>query len=98
MRIAEEVAKDGMAVKEKVKKYIADFIAEKEITSVLETGTYMGTGSTMAIIEGLTRHGKKFRFDSIEVNPVHHRMAKRNVPRLRGVNLHLGLSLPRSRS
>ena len=95
MRVAAEVMEDGMSCKGELLTFLSDFIAENEITKVIETGTYMGTGSTMAIIEGLTRHGKEFEFHSIEVNPEHHRMATQNVPKLNGVTLHLGLSVGR---
>lgn len=97
MRIAEQVVKNGMAAQGALLKFLSDFIAEKEITSVLESGTYLGTGSTMAIIDGLTRHGKEFEFHSIEVNPGHYCQAEKNVPKLRGVNLHLGVSVPKSK-
>lgn len=84
-----------MAAKGEMLTFLSDFIHNEGITKVLETGTYLGTGSTMAIIEGLTRGGKEFEFHTIEVNPGHYCQAEKNVPKLRGVNLHLGLSVPK---
>lgn len=95
MRVAEDLVKDGMTAKGEFLTLLADLIAEHEITKVIETGTYYGTGTTMAIIDGLTRHGKDFEFHSIEVNPMHYAVAKTNVPKLKGVNLINGLSIPR---
>ena len=93
MRIAEDIQQDGMKATGELLKFMSDLIAKEKMTKVIETGTYLGTGSTMAIIEGLTRHGLPFEFYTIEVNPKHHRMAQRNVPRLSGVHLVNGLTV-----
>lgn len=96
MKVASEVAKDGMSAKGEMLTFISDLIAKEGITKIIETGTYLGTGTTMAVVDGLTKHGKDFTFYSIEVNPSHYRQAKRNVPRLRGINIINGLSIGHS--
>ena len=62
MLIAEEVCKNGMAATGEFLKHLTALIASNGITKVIETGTYLGTGSTKAIIEGLKMHKKPFHF------------------------------------
>ena len=93
MLIAEEVCKNGMAATGEFLKHLTALIASNGITKVIETGTYLGTGSTKAIIDGLKMHKKPFHFISIEVNPEHHRKAQRNVGRIQGVELWNGCSI-----
>ena len=96
MRIAADIDEAGMTCKGELMDFVSDLIYKEMLTKVIETGTYLGTGSTMALINGLTRTGKQFQFYSIECNPIFFRQAKRNVPRLRGVHLVNGLTVSRS--
>ncbi len=67
---------------------------------ILETGTFIGKGTTTVIASALRDIGiKGARFYSIEVNPGLHALARRNLEKagLSGyVNLLNGLSVPRS--
>ena len=73
--------------------------AEIRPRKLLETGTYLGDGSTRIIASCLAELAlDDARFLSIEVNPEHHRVAAGNLARrglLRRVTLVNGLSLPR---
>lgn len=70
---------------------------------ILETGTYFGLGTTMAIIDGLVKAGAEdFLFFTIEANPEFYHKAKANLESLipKGwlntlVHLQHGLSIPR---
>jgi hypothetical protein len=67
-------------------------------TRIIETGTYVGAGTT-AIIAGALRQFQiqNAEFFTIEVNPSYHEIAQRNIQKL-GVPITslLGLSVPRS--
>lgn len=67
-------------------------------TRVIETGTYLGVGTTVVIAASL-RHWQveNARFFSIEVNPRHHALAVENLARMGlPATLLLGLSVPRA--
>jgi hypothetical protein len=96
MRIAEDLVKDGATVSESFQKAITDIIAANGFTRIIETGTYHGTGTTRAVLEGLRRHGKPFEFYSIEVNPTNYRIAQGNLGTQRGLHLVNGLSIDRA--
>lgn len=65
---------------------------------IIETGTYLGTGTTATIASALQQVGLNDAvFFSIEVNPVHYRRAAANLERYgQAVRLLHGLSLPRA--
>ncbi len=66
-------------------------------SKIIETGTYLGRGTSTIIWKALNDLGINADFTTIEVNPEHHRLAsewfKANSM---NVNAELGLSLPRS--
>jgi predicted O-methyltransferase YrrM len=70
-------------------------IEQRRPRRILETGTFIGTGSTRIIVDAVRELGIESEFVSIEVNPDCHQMAVLN---LRGehVRLACGLSIPRS--
>lgn len=93
MRIAEDLVKDGATVSESFQKAITDLIASKGLTRIIETGTYHGTGTTRAVLEGVKRHGMGFDFYSIEVNPSNFRIAQGHLGFQKGLHLINGLSI-----
>lgn len=93
MRVAEDVIYNGMTSSGAFNKALTALIANRGITKVIETGTYLGTGTTKAIIEGLQAHGKPFQFFSLEVNPSNYSKAVMNVGRVEGVHLLNVLSI-----
>lgn len=93
MQIAEEVVKQGMTSSGAFNKALETIVANNGLTEVIETGTYLGEGTTRAIIKGLQAHGKPFRFFSIEVNPNTYAKAVMNVGKVEGVFLLNGLSI-----
>lgn len=75
MRIAEQVVKNGMSAGDSFMRWITTIIREHECKKIVETGSYMGTGTTRAIREALTGDEEVY---SIEVNPEHYAQAKKN--------------------
>ena len=73
---------------------------ENEPKKIIETGTYLGTGTTSIIAEALkSRDIKESKFYSIEINPENYLKAKFNLAEsglLQFVNLLNGVSVPRS--
>jgi hypothetical protein len=92
MRIAEEVVKQGMAAGTAFMDAITDLIWTNKLKKIIETGSYEGLGTTRAIRNGMTGGEEVY---SIEVNPTHHRIAKRNNADS-SISLLLGLSVPNS--
>lgn len=96
MQIAEHLVHSGATVGDAFKNEITNLVAENSITKVLETGTLYGEGTTMAVIEGMKRHGKPFDFISIEVNPENYQQAKKNLGIVNGLHLWNGQSVAKS--
>ena len=73
--------------------------AEVRPTKIIETGTYLGTGTTKVMAEAIRDLKlKDVVFHSIEVKPQHFEAAKRNLAKSglsEAVQLHHGLSVPR---
>lgn len=93
MRVAEDVVMHGMTSSGAFNKALTALVANRGITKVIETGTYLGEGTTKAIIEGLQAHGKPFKFFSLEVNPSNYAKAVMNVGKVEGVFLLNVLSI-----
>ena len=75
-------------------------ISEYKPTKIIETGTYLGTGTTFLIAKALKKYGfNNTKFFSIEVNPKHYAIAQQNI---KNQNIQeyvtglLGLSVPRN--
>lgn len=75
---------------------LASLCHEKPIRSVIETGTYKGTGSTMAVARALRASGRRgWKIDTVEINPGFVAEATENLaPFGMSVAIHQGLSLP----
>lgn len=78
---------------------IRQLFAEHRPTKLVETGTYLGEGTTRVIADALRQLGiSEAQFHSIEINPGHLAQARGNLSR-KGlaslVNLHHGVSVPR---
>ncbi len=78
---------------------IFEVINKYKPSKLLETGTYLGEGTTRIIIEALQNTGiNNFEFYSIEINPNNLQQARFNLDRrglLNKVNLMNGLSVPK---
>lgn len=96
MLIAEEVAKHGMSVSGEFGKFLTHLVSSNGITKVIETGTYMGLGTTKSLIAGLQANKKPFHLISIEINPAFHKMAQRNIGKVQGVELWNGRSIAKN--
>lgn len=95
MRIAEDIAKDGVLAGTQFTDAITDLVYTNKMTRIIETGTYHGTGTTRAVLNGIHKHKvKPVHFVSIEVNPEYYATARRNTfgeP----VSILKGLSIPK---
>ncbi len=78
---------------------IRQLFAEHRPTKLVETGTYLGEGTTRVIADALRQLGiSEAQFHSIEINPGHLAQARGNLYRhglASQVNLHHGVSVPR---
>jgi len=95
MRIASEIPNYGMSCATDLQHNIATLVGQETITKVIETGTYLGLGTTKAVLKGMKAHGMEFQFISIEVNPSHCRQAMANNVGIHGVEFWNGLSIPK---
>jgi len=104
MRIAENIEKKGMSVCNggEFCNAITDAIVERKPKTLIETGTYFGTGTTMCILSALKiahERSDLWSFVSIEVNPSFCEMAKMNLNGAgyfdRDVHISNALTIPR---
>jgi hypothetical protein len=96
MQIAETLSKSGMSAGTAFMSALSDLVASKKLTRIIETGTYHGTGTTRAILDGVARHeNRPVSFVSIEVNPYNYQMALSN-NKGQPVTILNGLSIPKS--
>jgi len=91
MRIAEEVVRNGMAAGNGFMNWIATIIREYKCKKIVETGSYLGEGTTAAIRRGMQVDEEVY---SIEVNPEYHSIAIENNLNS-GIHFLNGLSVPR---
>ena len=92
MQIAQQLMPNGMAAHNDFKDAITYLIKTEKLQRIIETGSYLGEGTTQAIADALVGHEQVY---SIEVNPRHYEIARkrhRNTP----INFMLGLSVGRS--
>jgi len=76
---------------------VMDLFRQARPSRIIETGTYLGMGTTAAIGNALRQWGIEAEFFTIEVNPQRHAAAVQNIQR-QGFRARalLGLSVPRS--
>lgn len=91
MRVAEEVVRNGMSAGNSFMRWIATIIREHKCKRIVETGSYLGEGTTEAIRRAM--HGDEEVY-SIEVNPEYHSIAIENNLNS-GIHFLNGLSVPR---
>jgi len=92
MQIAQHLMPNGMGAHNDFRDAITDLIRTKKLQRIVETGSYLGEGTTQAIADALVGDEQVW---SIEVNPRHYEIARkrhRNTP----INFLLGLSIGRS--
>ena len=92
MLIAEQIVKIGMSAGTAFTDFITNTIREYSLMKIIETGSYMGTGTTAAIRAGMPQGAAVY---SIEVNPDYHIIAKKN-NEWSDIHFVLGLSVPHS--
>src|SRR5688572_695202 len=92
MQIAENLVKSGATTGKKFNEKLTEFVREKSFKKVIETGTLYGTGTTQAILNGLQGD---YTFFSIEENPEHYLIAKKNLRGAKGLQIINGLSVGR---
>lgn len=90
MLIAENLVKSGAVSGDKFNEKLTELIKNSSITKVIETGTLYGTGTTRAILNGLSG---EFDFFSIECNPANFKTAKKNLGSVKGLHLINGLTV-----
>ena len=96
MKIAEVVVQNGISAGTAFMDALTDLVASEKITRIIETGTYLGLGTTAAILKGIEAHGiTPVTFVSIEVNPSNYNQAVRNTQG-KPVTILNGLSIPKS--
>jgi hypothetical protein len=73
---------------------LGQLIAERRIMCAVETGTFIGNGSTPIIADYLRRNGKSI-LCTIESNPIHYKLARTNLRTIPNIRCFYGLSFPR---
>jgi hypothetical protein len=94
MQIAEDLVRSGATAGVAFKNEIIQMIKMGGFTKIIETGTYHGTGTTRAVLQGVDK-SKPFDFISIECNPVHVEIARKNTGKMEGFTILEGLSVPK---
>lgn len=94
MQIAENLVKAGATAGLAFKREITEMVRTGGFTRIIETGTYYGTGTTRAVLQGIDK-SKPFDFISIECNPAHVEIARKNTGHIPGFTILEGLSVPR---
>lgn len=80
MILASKIDPHGIAASMELRKDIYDVIMKYRPSSIIETGTYNGLGSTSAILHGLKDANiQRFSFISIECNPHNYAEAQKNI-------------------
>jgi len=94
MKIAHDYEKNGIIVKStSIQDILIDLFSKIRPKRIIETGTYLGLGSTQMISIALEENNiTDVEFYSIEVNPEYYEQAKKNVRK--NVILINGLSVP----
>lgn len=91
MQIAQQLMPNGMSAKSEFKFALTELIKTYRLKRIIETGSYMGEGTTQAIADAMV--GDEIVY-SIEVNPRFYEMA-RKMHKNTSINFLLGLSIAR---
>jgi hypothetical protein len=94
MLLANTIKGYGMKCSKELEHNITTLIVEENITKVVETGSYLGLGTTKAVLKGMKLLDLEYEFISIEVNPEYHKQAVNNNIGSSATFLN-GLSIPR---
>ena len=92
MQIAQNLMPNGMAAHNDFMDAITHLIKTKKLEQIIETGCYLGEGTTQAIADALVGDEQVF---SIEVNPRYYEIARKK-HRNTIINFLLGLSIDRA--
>ncbi|REJ84534.1 MAG: hypothetical protein DWQ44_08960 [Bacteroidetes bacterium] len=79
MRLAGEIMAAGMTCVSDLKQKIFQMVTQEKPMRILETGTYLGTGSTRAFVDAAISSGHSLQFHTIEVNEGHFELARKNL-------------------
>ena len=94
MKIATDANGCGMSVGgNEFKESVSKLISERQPQKIIETGTFLGTGTTKIILDSLDSLGKEYKMFSIEVNPDYYKKACENLIG-RNIKIINGLSIP----
>lgn len=86
----------GMSITgEGFKNALEQVVSQYSIHSIIETGTYLGMGSTRTLVELLNAKGVQYNLFTIEANPEFVEIAKKNLINFRNVNVINGYSIPK---
>lgn len=92
MQIAQHLMPNGMGAHNHFKDAITELIKTKKLERIIETGSYLGEGTTQGIANALVGDEQVY---SIEVNPSHYEAARKR-HRNSIITFLLGLSVKRS--
>jgi hypothetical protein len=96
MQIAENAIANGMSMEgNEFQESIQEIIKERKPRKIIETGTYLGEGSTRVIADALELNQIDYEMLSIEANPAYYLRACKNVTMFEDVRVLNGLSIPR---
>jgi hypothetical protein len=96
MQIAEDAVKNGIIFSgEAFSEAINQIIKKKKPNKIIETGTYLGDGSTKVIADALELNQIDYEMLTIEANPAYYLRACKNVAIFENVRVLNGLSIPR---
>ena len=86
----------GMSVDgQEFKNEISKIIQERKPKKLLETGTYLGTGTTLTIAKELEKLNQDYQFFTIESNPDFSRIASNNLKQFQKISICNGYSIPK---
>ena len=86
----------GMSVEGKeFEKAIEKIIKERKPSRIIETGTYLGTGTTLIIAKELEKLNSYYQFFTIEVNPYSANIAINNLRNFPKISVCNGFSIPK---
>jgi hypothetical protein len=94
MKVAPE---GGMSVEgNEFKKEISKIIHKRRPVKLLETGTYLGTGTTLIIAKELEKLNQYYQFFTIESNPNFSKQAINNLRNFSKISVCNGYSVPKN--